>query len=174
MAVWVARLHSIFLFTAEQLKREQDSILVYFEPYYLIDNQVMENAISRFDTDVNTKPNLKNLEPAYIRYIRNKLKEVYTQGIMSVEDYERIASSATRSFRLKEGNVANSRNIESVYTIRSAYEKILNDRPKNLDENKLKSADIHNYLKENIIYDASTSEKAKREFIQQVSPTIGG
>ena len=32
---------------AEQLKREQDSILVYFEPYYLIDNQVMENAISR-------------------------------------------------------------------------------------------------------------------------------
>jgi len=158
---------------AEQLKREQDSILVYFEPYYLIDNQIMENAISRFDTDVNTKPNLKNLEPAYIRYIRNKLKEVYTQGIMSVEDYERLASSASRSFRLKEGNVANSRNIESVYTIRSAYEKILNDRPKNLDENKLKSADIHNYLKENIIYDASTSEKAKREFIQQVSPTIG-
>src|SRR5690554_7801739 len=68
---------------AEQLKREQDSILVYFELYYLIDNQIMENAISRFDTDVNTKPNLKNLEPAYIRYIRNKLKEVYTQGIMS-------------------------------------------------------------------------------------------
>jgi len=98
---------------------------------------------------------------------------VYSQGIMSVEDYERIASSATRSFRLKEGNVANSRDIESILTIRSAYEKILNERPKHLDENKLKSADINNYLKENIIYDASTSEKAKREFIQQVSPTIG-
>ena len=53
----------------EQLKREQDSILVYFEPYYLIDNQVMKMP-ARFDADVNTKPNLKNLEPAYIRYIR--------------------------------------------------------------------------------------------------------
>ncbi len=159
--------------SAEQLKREQDSILAFFEPYYIIDNQVMKNALAEFDADRNTKSNLKNLEPAYIHYIRNKLTEVYSQGIMSVEDYERIASSATRSFRLKEGNVANSRDIESILTIRSAYEKILNERPKHLDENKLKSADINNYLKENIIYDASTSEKAKREFIQQVSPTIG-
>jgi len=75
------RLHSIFPVykPAEQLKREQDSILVYFEPYYLIDNQVMENAISRFDTDVNTKTQSQKFgNRAYIRYIRNKLKEVYT------------------------------------------------------------------------------------------------
>lgn len=92
---------------------------------------------------------------------------------MQSEEYERIVSTKVQSLRLKEGNVANSRPIESFFTIRSAYESILENAPAELDENTLRLADLNNYLHENIIYDVSTSEKAREEFIQQVSPTIG-
>lgn len=156
-----------------QFKAEQDSILSYYEPYYVIDSTVEKNSLAKFDEDCKIKSNLKNLEPKYVLYIRKKLQEVYKQGIMNSEEYDKIAASTTRSLRLKEGNVANSRSIESFNTIRSAYEKILNERPQSLSENTLKSANINDYLKENIIYDASTSDKARNEFIQQVSPSSG-
>jgi len=142
-----------------QYKAEQDSILAFYEPYYIIDTSVEKNALAEFDADINLNANLRNLDPPYITYIRQKLLEVYKQGIMNSEEYDKIAASQTRSLRLKEGYMANSRSIESFHTIRSAYEKILNERPGSLSENLLKSANINNYLRENIIYDATTSDK---------------
>lgn len=159
--------------SAEQYQAEQDSILVFYEPYYVIDKNVSTNAIADFDADTNLKSNLKALDPDYIIYIRSKLQEVYDQGIMNSDDHAKVTNSETKSVRLKEGNMATSRRIAEFNTIRSAYEQILADKPDKLDERLLKSADINNYLRENITYDASTSEKAKNEFIQQVSPSTG-
>lgn len=155
------------------LKREQDSLLSFFEPYFTVNEEIEKNALAEFDADLNLNSKLKEMSPQYILFIRSKLKEVYEHGIMKSDDYDRIAESETKSFRLKKGNVADSRAIEDFYTIRSAYEKILEDASRNLDENLLRSADINSYIHENIVYDASTSDKAREEFVQQVSPTIG-
>lgn len=159
--------------SADQLKAEQDSILAFYEPYYVINSNIMKDNMAEFDADSNTKSSLQNLEPSYKLYIRKKLEELYKQGIMNSEDYDRIAASETRSLRIKDGNTATSKKIEDFNTIKSAYEKILTDKPPKLDENILKSADVNNYLKENVVYDASMSEKAKDEFVQQVSPSTG-
>lgn len=156
-----------------QFKAEQDSILSFYEPYYIIDSKVEKNAMAEFDADANTRSSIKNLEPAYILYIRKKLSEVYQEGIMNSEEYDKVSASVTKALRLREGNMANSHGVEKFNTIRSAYEKILNERPKSMDESVLKSANINNYLKENVIYDVSTSEKARNEFVQQVSPSSG-
>ena len=51
--------------------------------------------------------------------------------------------------------------------------KNCNKAPSSLEVNVLKAADVNNYLQENIVYDVVTSDKAKNEFIQQVSPTLG-
>lgn len=157
----------------DQLKREQDSLLAYYEPYFTVDSEVQKNSMAEFDADVNLNSKLSDLEPQYIFYIRNKLKDIYGNGIMRSEDYDRIAATQTQSLRLKEGNVADSHPLEDFYTIRSAYETFLTDVPENLDANLLRAADINNYIHENIIYDASTSDKAREEFIQQVSPSTG-
>lgn len=157
----------------DQLKSEQDSILQYYEPYFVIDNEVHKEALAEFDADANLNPKLKNLAPEYILYTRNKLNEMYETGIMRSDDYDRISSSRTQSLRIKQGNMAKSQPVESFLTIRTAYEKILADVPRNLDVNVLKGADINEYILENVVYDASTSDKAREEFIQQVSPTSG-
>ncbi len=158
---------------AEQLKAEQDSILRFYEPYYRIDKEIQKNAIAEFDADVNLSPKLEVFSPSHILYLRNKLNDIYKNGIMRSDDYDRALESDIRSIRVKEGNVAESRNISSFQTNKSAYEKILADAPKNLDQNLLRAADINKYIRENVVYDASTSDKAREEFIQQVSATSG-
>ena len=92
---------------------------------------------------------------------------------MRSDDYDRIQKSKTGALRLRKGNIAESRDIESFYTIRSAYEKVLNNTPEGIYDSVLKSANINEYIQENIIYDASFSEKARLEFIQQVDISRG-
>ncbi len=158
---------------ADQLKAEQDSILEFYEPYFTVDNDVQISAIANFDADVNLTPRLSDLSPEYKLYIRNMLNQLYENGIMQSEDYDLIQSSRTGALRLKKGNLAESRNVETFNTIRSAYEKILNEAPESIDPNALKAANINEYIEENIIRDVSTSEKAKAEFIQQVDISRG-
>ncbi|HBG41945.1 HD family phosphohydrolase [Limibacterium fermenti] len=159
--------------SAEQLKTEQDSILQYYESYFIMDTDAQKNAMAKFENDVKANPKLREIPPEYIRYIRNKINEIYETGIMQSQDYDRIFASQTQSLRIKQGNVAQSKDIGSFYTIRTAYEKVLNDIPRSLDVSVLRSADINDYIRENIVYDASTSDKAREEFIQQVSPSSG-
>jgi hypothetical protein len=159
--------------TAEQLQTEQDSILQYYEPYFLIDNEIQKNALADFDADMNLKERLAELPPATKLYIRKKLQDVYEKGIMRSEDYDRITASVTGGLRIREKNMAASRKIETFYTIRSAYEKVLDDLPQEMDVEMVKAADINDYIRENIIYDAATSEKAENEFIQQVDISRG-
>lgn len=159
--------------TTEQLQAEQDSILLFYEPYFEIDGKIEKNALADFDADVNLKERLSSLPADYKLYIRNKLQEVYKKGIMRSEDYDRISASTTGGLRIKEGNMAASRKIESFYTIRSAYEKVIADTPGTMDAEALKATDINDYIRENVVYDAATSEKAEKEFIQQVDISHG-
>lgn len=158
---------------ADILKAEQDSILEFYEPYFEVNEDVEVNSIANFDADVNLNTRLSELSPEYKLYIRKSLNEIYKTGIMRSDDYDRIKKSKTGALRLRKGNIAESRDIESFYTIRSAYEKVLNETPEGIYDSVLKSANINEYISENIIYDAAFSEKARLEFIQQVDISRG-
>ncbi len=158
---------------ADQLKAERDSILRFYEPYYTIDESVEKNAMAEFDADVNLNTKLSSLPPDYILYLRNSLQKIYRSGIMRSEDYDKVFSSETQSMRLRKGNLAESKSVETFSTIKSAYEQLLNNTPKSMDAELIRLADVNKYIRENIVYDASTSEKAREEFIQQVSPSTG-
>lgn len=157
----------------DQLKQEQDSILRFYEPYFNIDETVETNAMAEFDADVNLNSKLSDLPRPYLLYLRKHLIAKYQDGIMKSEDYDRVFGSETQALRIKKGNVAESKNIENFNTIKSAYEQIIGDAPEDMDTDLIRSAQINKYIRENIVYDASTSEKARGEFIQQISPSTG-
>ncbi len=157
----------------ENLKHEQDSILRYYEPYFTIDENIQTNALADFDADRNLDTKLQDLPPATILYLRNNLIKKYESGIMNSEDYDRVFASETQALRLRKGNLAESKDIESFSTIKSAYEQIIDEAPRNVDVESIRQAQVNRYIRENIVYDASTSEKARGEFIQQVSPSTG-
>lgn len=157
----------------EELKEQQDSVLRYFEEYFVIDPEIEKNSIADFDIDVNLDPYLSELPIAYKNYLRNSLLKVFKEGIMNSDDYDRVFSSEGHSLRIKEGNVAEARGIEELHTSRQAYQQIIDDIPESLDNDLIRDANINKYLRDNIVFDASTTEKARNEFIQQISPSRG-
>ncbi len=159
--------------TKDELKEQQDSVLRYFEEYFTIDAEVEKNAVADFDADVNLDSYLSELPTKYKTYLRNSLLSIYSSGVMSSEDYDRVFRTEGQSLRIKEGNVAESRNIEDLNTSKSSYEQIINETPDDLDQDQIRDARINKYIRENVVFDASTTEKARNEFIQQVSPSRG-
>ncbi len=141
---------------ADQLKAEQDSILEFYEPYFTVNDDVQADALANFDVDVNMNARLSELPPKLKVYLRKKLVDIYENGIMRSEDYDRIQGSRTGALRLKRGNIAESREIDSFCTIRSAYEKVLADAPEGTELNALKAANINDYIRENIVYERAT------------------
>src|SRR5690554_1761340 len=130
----------------QQLQQDQDSILVFYEPYFKIDKEAETEAIAEFDADSNLDPTLSKIDRAYIGYIRNKLLDIYKKGIINSAEYDKIAATKKKTIRLRENNEAKTREVESFYTIKSAYEEVINKAPESLEINKLKAADINNYL----------------------------
>ena len=157
----------------KQYQEEVDSMLVFFKPYYKIDKEAQTEAIANFDADSNLDQKLRNLDRSYIQYIRNKLHEIYNSGIMSSDDYEELRASNMEAVRLLDNKESKVTEVKSFYTLKSAYEAIINDAPQPLKTNTLRASGINNYLQESIVYDANKSEKEKAELKNEVSRTSG-
>ena len=62
------------------VKREQDSLMAFFQPYYQLDKNIEKDAIAKLKENYHT--NLKGILPSidYLRYIERTLKEIYQAG----------------------------------------------------------------------------------------------
>ena len=95
------------------------------------------------------------------------------------ERYHLVAGSGRATERgilrvnLLENAVAQPRYVSDFFTVRTAYEFIINNCPPRLDKSILQSCDINNYLTENISYAADMSDKIKEDMLQSVSIANG-
>ena len=67
------------------VKREQDSILAAFQPYYQLDKSIEKTAISKLKADYQS--HLRDIVPSsdYMRYLEKRLSEIYKAGILSTD-----------------------------------------------------------------------------------------
>ena len=151
----------------EKIQAEKDSIMQAFQPYYNEDNQIGQNMVSQFIQDAK----IKETPEKCISYVNRKLTEIYKAGVISVENYENIEKTEKKQLRLRNLNnktrVANRR-LNSFYTPRSAYEKIVNDKPIEINLGELTSLNINDYLTPSIIYDDETSNKVIEDILGQI------
>lgn len=153
-----------------QIEKERDSILANYQPYYSIDEKVLEKSLSQFVQDAQAQ----SVPDEYINYVKEKLNEIYKAGIISPEDYDKAQHSKSKQIKLFDvTNIAVTRFIFSFYTSKSAYEKMIKEHPDYLEVQVLSSLNLNNYLGNNILYDAETSQKVKDDLIKQVSPAQG-
>jgi putative nucleotidyltransferase with HDIG domain len=156
--------------TEHQIEWERDSLLADYQPYYTTDPSVGRSAVSEFEkrAEVNKTPE------EYRRYVKEKLTELYGAGIISPEDYDKIDNTRSKQLRLLgKSNIAIARYVDSFYTPKSAYEKIMNDMDADMDANVIHHLNLNNFLYSNILYDDDKSTKAKDELLSQISPAQG-
>ncbi|GAB6010738.1 HD family phosphohydrolase [Viscerimonas tarda] len=154
-----------------EIERERDSLLSKYQPYFTINKEISENAISEFDESAVEN----DIPEEYVLYIKAKMAELYESGIISTEDYDKIENTRSKQLKLiyASSNTAVARDVSSFYTPKSAYEKFIKDKPDILDIHVVTSLSLNNCLFSNILYDKETSTKAKDELLSQISPAQG-
>lgn len=157
----------------EQIKKEQDSLQAFYQPYFLVDKDVEKNMLSKFREDYNR--NLKFALPSsdYLRYIERTFKHIYEKGVLSTQDAQFLAEDSIVHVLMVNGNMATSQETNHLFTVKEAYEHILNADTTHYNKRILQSCNLSNYLTPNITYDLEKSEVALQELQSSIAPAKG-
>lgn len=152
-----------------QVQKEQDSILADYQPYFQIDKEAEKNVLSKLREDYNKT--LRHSLPGtdYIRYIERTLKALYEDGIIAGNDLKRMEEDSIIAIRLVDKNVATSRFIDQLYTVKEAYEYLLNADTTHYKKKILQQCNLNDYITPNLVYDEEKSEAAQKDLLSNIS-----
>lgn len=152
-----------------QVQKEQDSILADYQPYFQIDKEAEKNVLSKLREDYNKT--LRHSLPGtdYVRYIERTLKALYEDGIIAGNDLKRMEEDSIIAIRLVDKNVATSRFIDQLYTVKEAYEYLLNADTTHYKKKILQQCNLNDYITPNLIYDEEKSEAAQKDLLSNIS-----
>lgn len=152
-----------------QVQKEQDSILADYQPYFQIDKEAEKNVLSKLREDYNKT--LRHSLPGtdYVRYIERTLKALYEDGIIAGNDLKRMEEDSIIAIRLVDKNVATSRFIDQLYTVKEAYEYLLNADTTHYKKKILQQCSLNDYITPNLVYDEEKSEAAQKDLLSNIS-----
>lgn len=155
-----------------QIKTEQDSVLKDFQPFYTFNPNIATKQSESLQ--IAYKTSLKSKLPTYLyNLLQKEIQEVYQQGIVSSNDYERLQKEKITAIRVLENNVSKTYLMSSLFSPRMAYEKIIENLPDEGSRSLVHDCNLNNYLVENLSFDAGTTQKAKDELLQRISISSG-
>jgi len=155
-----------------QIKTEQDSVLKDFQPFYTFNPNIATKQSESLQ--IAYKTSLKSKLPTYLyNLLQKEIQEVYQQGIVSSNDYERLKKEKITAIRVLENNVSKTYLMSSLLSPRMAYEKIIENLPDEGSRSLVHDCNLNNYLVENLSFDAGTTQKAKDELLQRISISSG-
>lgn len=151
---------------------ERDSALQTLYPYFRMNPQTVSLQVDKLRKDYNASLREK-VSSGYMRYIENSLNDLYKTGIVSSAGMDLLEKEKPERINLLTNNVSKSMEANTFFTVKTAYEYIINNCPEYLDPNILKSCDINNYLTDNVSYDEAMTQKVKDEKLQSIPLASG-
>ena len=145
------------------VKREQDSILAAFQPYYQLDKSIEKTAISKLKADYQS--HLRDIVPSsdYMRYLEKRLSEIYKAGILSTEGLDQLRQDSTTGIMVIDDKLANQRSTEQLFSVKDAYTYLLTADTAHYSPIILRQCSLNEYLYPNLSYDEQRTETAKKE-----------
>lgn len=147
------------------VKREQDSLMKSFQPYYQLNKDIEKEALTRLRS--NYQSTLKSILPSteYLRYIERTLKEIYAAGIVSTNDNQHLYKDSTLTIMIVSDKLANAQPTDYIYTVRKAYEHLLSADSTHFNRDILQQCALNEYIMPNLTYDSERSESAKKDLL---------
>lgn len=151
------------------VKREQDSILSHFQPYFRLDKTIEKNSIKKLRADYQT--HLRNVLPStdYVKYLERKLSEVYRAGILSTESLAQLYKDSTSAIMAIDDKLANQQSRDKLYSVKDAYNYILTADIQHYQPEILRKCSLNEYIFPNLAYDEQRTETAKKEVLDNYS-----
>lgn len=154
------------------VKQEQDSIMRFYQPYFLCNNKTADIEISKLKKDYKLSLQGK-LPTSYCRYIESKLKQIYQVGIISSSQLSELRKNKTQTVMVAESKMASVKPIGGLFTSKSAYEFLLNSEALHYNKEILRRCDLDNYIVPNLTFDKKKSEEVKAELLATISWASG-
>ena len=155
----------------EAIKAERDSLMQLYEPYFIYDKEVAGKEIRQFFKDYGD--GIPGLSNDYLSIIANRLRDLYSQGIMNSSDYAEFHRDTTRMIRIIDGKDANSVQINTINSVVSAYEQIFLDEALAEHRDILRKCNLNDYLSPNLTYDKNRSESSLNELHNSIPLATG-
>ena len=184
--------------TDKQIQTEKDSILKFFNPYFVYDSSAFELEKERFKVfyykkieeyigkkfstktyDSKRQSFLTNAQD-FEKFSINILTEVYSKGIIEISEINENFKDDSRLTLIKE-KIAEDYSFVDFYTQKSAYEYVILRTDKYLHDNNgkilhpefYKSVNLYEFIVPNILYDSKTSENIKETLLKNISTSKG-
>jgi putative nucleotidyltransferase with HDIG domain len=151
------------------VKKEQDSLLASFQPYYRLNKTVEKDAVRKLKE--NYKKHLNQIVPSvgYLHHLEKTLKEIYAKGIASTEDIGQIKKDSVTFIMVVEDKLANQQLADNVYSVKEAYEYLLSADTIHYKKEILRRGSLNEYVLPNLNYDSEKTEAAKKELLDNYS-----
>lgn len=153
----------------EQVKAEQDSIMTYYTPYFQINPDIASQMTEKLRHDYDNKSMIIKDYPNYRRHIENTLKSIYEVGVIAPNDYIQLEQESIENIQAVSQNTATQKRVEDLYTIKEAYEKLINADTVHFNKRLLQQCNLNNYITPNLTYDTEKSQTAKQELMSEIS-----
>lgn len=158
--------------TDDEVKRERDSVVRQFVPYYRVDSLVAEKQIAALRKDFYAGK-FRGIPVYYLPRLVENLRQIYARGILDVSDYEGFLKSDSHVLRLIRGQEATTGEVENFFTIRTAYDYLLNRDKDALSQEALRECNLNDYLAVNVKNDTAKNRLELQSELSQVSDNIG-
>jgi len=181
--------------TNNELKQEQDSILLQFSPFFKEDTSVYNKMITKFESIFNKKwkrftksSSFKNLNYSDKRieaerilchnFLKTNLKSIYQVGIADFQSEQKLlGNELPKNINKSINNVNELVKTENIYTSQSAYEFLINELkntyPTSAFQSFIQDLNLDSDLSPNLFYNKSMSEQVKNSQLSNISLTKG-
>ncbi|MBP1614901.1 MAG: hypothetical protein H6Q13_2349 [Bacteroidetes bacterium] len=151
------------------VKREQDSILAFFQPYYQLNKGIEKKAINKLKE--NAKLRLNKVVPSidYIRHIEKRIEELYKRGIVSTEDIKKIQKDSILSIMVVDSKLANQHSTNQLLTVKGAYEYLLSADTVHYKKEILRKCALNEYISPNLSFDEQRTKTAQKDILDDYS-----
>ena len=155
----------------EAIKKQRDSLLRVYEPYYRYNAEAEGEQVRKFVSDYSN--GIPGLSDDYISIIANRLHALYRQGIISAADYKKLNTDTSRTVRVVSGKNAVSVRLSSLYTTKTAYEQLFIDETLEQHRQVLQKCDLNDYITPNVVYDREKSNSALNDLMNSIPLALG-
>ncbi len=155
------------------VKKEQDSILTLFQPYFVQNESIYQQEVKKLKQSCTPEALRTNLSHECIRHIETILKSIYEKGVISNEELDKLHREHVSSVMIIHHNTASPTPLSDLYTIKAAYEYMLHADTIRFSKNLLYHYDLNEYITPNLVYDEEKSAIARKDLLANISWASG-
>lgn len=155
----------------EAIKKEQDSLLKDFYPYYIMEAEVEVKALADFGKAL--EKDTTGVLNSYRTLIERRLHFLYEQGIMNDQEYNLVANDTTSIIRIVKDKMETPTEISSILPVRRAYDRIFSDEELMTHRAQLSKFNLFNFVRPNLKYDMARNTIERNELLGSVASVIG-